>query len=606
MVQIAPIEGLAHVIGDTSRRLLDVTLPEFFDYTLRKYGHCEAVVFSQFGIRWTYAELLKKCDDFAAGLLSLGIYKGDRVGIWSPNRAEWIIAQIATARIGAILVNINPAYKATELEYCVNKVGLKCLIFATQFKSSGYAQILKELCPDLDGQKPGYLRLGKMKSLRILVQISNSPISGAFSFAQVLKKGTSGYRSRLDHISSNLQPDDAINIQFTSGTTGAPKGATLSHKNIINNAISCAKAMKLTQYDRLCIPVPLYHCFGMVLGTLACCSAGAAMIFPSEGFDADTTVRTLKDEACTAVHGVPTMFSAMLSSSEFKGRPIKSLRTGIMAGSQCPETLMRRVLYDLGCSEITIGYGMTETSPISFQSDVNDTVNVRVSTVGRIQPHCEVKIVDDDGNTCAIGETGEFWARGYLVMKGYWQDEAATKASIEAGWMKSGDLATIDAQGYCRIVGRKKDMVIRGGENIYPAELENFLTSQKGISEAHVFGIPDEKFGEQLVAWIIAEKGAQLDEASIKELCRKSLAYYKVPAIVRFVENVPLTATGKPQKFRMVEMMMAEKGGKVINSSHPISYQEQNFDQTLGSSTPSSTMPAAIASSFAEIKSTVV
>ena len=344
MAQIAPVEGLAHVKGDTSRRLLDVTLPEFFAYTRTKYGHCEAVVFSQFGLRWTYAELLEKCDDFAAGLLALGIYKGDRVGIWSPNRAEWIIAQIATARIGVILVNINPAYKATELEYCINKVGLKCLIFATQFKSSGYAQMLKELCPDLSGQKPGHLRLGKLPSLRALVQISNTPISGAFSFDEVVKKGTAGYLARLDHISSGLLPDEAINIQFTSGTTGAPKGATLSHKNIINNAISCAKAMKLTQYDRLCIPVPLYHCFGMVLGTLACCSAGAAMIFPSEGFDADTTVRTLKDEACTAVHGVPTMFSAMLSSSEFKGRPIKSLRTGIMAGSQCPETLMRRVL----------------------------------------------------------------------------------------------------------------------------------------------------------------------------------------------------------------------------------------------------------------------
>ncbi|MGB0797299.1 MAG: AMP-binding protein, partial [Paracoccaceae bacterium] len=397
-----------------------------------------------------------------------------------------------------------------------------------------------------------------LPSLRALVQISNTPISGAFSFDEVVKKGTAGYLARLDHISSGLLPDEAINIQFTSGTTGAPKGATLSHKNIINNAVSCAKAMKFTHHDRLCIPVPLYHCFGMVLGTLACCSAGAAMIFPSEGFEADKTVRALKDERCTAVHGVPTMFSAMLSSPEYHGKPIKSLRTGIMAGSQCPETLMRRVLYDLGCSEITIGYGMTETSPISFQSDVNDPVNVRVSTVGRIQPHCEVKIVDDDGNTCAVGETGEFWARGYLVMKGYWQDEAATRASIEGGWMKSGDLATIDAQGYCRIVGRKKDMVIRGGENIYPAELEDFLTSQKGIREAHVFGIPDEKFGEQLVAWIVAKKGANIDETSIKELCRKSLAYYKVPAIVRFVDEVPLTATGKPQKFRMREMMMSE------------------------------------------------
>ena len=556
MVQIAPTEGLSHVIGDQSKQLLDVTLPEFFKYARQKYGQCEAVVFSQFNIRWTYSELLDKCDAFAAGLLALGLYKGDRVGIWSPNRAEWIIAQIATARLGIILVNINPAYKGTELEYCINKVDLKCLIFATQFKSSAYAQTILDLCPELVGQKPGHLNLKKLPSLRSLVQISETPIEGAFAFQDIIKKGTIGYFERLDHISDSLRPDDAINIQFTSGTTGAPKGATLSHKNIINNAVSCAKAMKLTNQDRLCIPVPLYHCFGMVLGTLACCAAGATMIFPSEGFEPDKTMRALKQENCTAVHGVPTMFSAMLASLEFEGKPIKSLRTGIMAGSQCPEVLMRRVLYDLGCSEITIGYGMTETSPISFQSDVNDPVDVRVSTVGRIQPHCEVKIVDDEGSTCPVGQTGELWTKGYLVMKGYWNDAQATRSSIENGWMKTGDLATIDSEGFCRIVGRKKDMVIRGGENIYPAELEEFLTAQKGILEAHVFGIPDEKFGEQLVAWIITEKGATFDEATIQNLCKNELAYYKVPAIVRFVEEVPLTATGKPQKFKMREMML--------------------------------------------------
>ena len=558
MVQIAPTEGLSHVIGDQSKQLLDVTLPEFFKYARQKYGQCEAVVFSQFNIRWTYSELLDKCDAFAAGLLALGLYKGDRVGIWSPNRAEWIIAQIATARLGIILVNINPAYKGTELEYCINKVDLKCLIFATQFKSSAYAQIILDLCPELVEQKPGHLYLKKLPSLRVLVQISETPIAGAYSFQEVVKKATSGYFERLDNIANGLRPDDAINIQFTSGTTGSPKGATLSHKNIINNAVSCAKAMNLTHYDRVCIPVPLYHCFGMVLGTLACCAAGATMIYPSEGFEPDKTMHALKSESCTAVHGVPTMFSAMLASSEFNGKPIKSLRTGIMAGSQCPEVLMRRVLYDLGCSEITIAYGMTETSPISFQSDVNDPVDVRVSTVGRIQPHCEVKIVEDDGSTCPVGQTGELWTKGYLVMKGYWNDTAATQSSIENGWMKTGDLATIDNEGFCRIVGRKKDMVIRGGENIYPAELEEFLTAQKGILEAHVFGIPDEKFGEQLVAWIILEEGATLDETSIQNLCKNALAYYKVPAIVRFVKEVPLTATGKPQKFKMREIMLNE------------------------------------------------
>ena len=558
MVQIAPTEGLSHVIGDQSNRLLNVTLPDFFKYTRRKYGQCEAVVFSQFNMRWTYSELLDKCDAFAAGLLALGLYKGDRVGIWSPNRAEWIIAQIATARLGIILVNINPAYKGTELEYCINKVDLKCLIFATQFKSSAYAQTILDLCPELVEQKLGHLHLKKLPSLRVLVQISETPIAGAYSFQEVVKKATSGYFERLDNIANGLRPDDAINIQFTSGTTGSPKGATLSHKNIINNAVSCAKAMNLTHYDRVCIPVPLYHCFGMVLGTLACCAAGATMIYPSEGFEPDKTMHALKSESCTAVHGVPTMFSAMLASSEFNGKPIKSLRTGIMAGSQCPEVLMRRVLYDLGCSEITIAYGMTETSPISFQSDVNDPVDVRVSTVGRIQPHCEVKIVEDDGSTCAVGQTGELWTKGYLVMKGYWNDPEATQSSIENGWMKTGDLATIDNEGFCRIVGRKKDMVIRGGENIYPAEIEGFLSAQKGILEAHVFGIPDEKFGEQLVAWIISEKGAALDETAIQNLCKNALAYYKVPAIVRFVDEVPLTVTGKPQKFKMREIMVNE------------------------------------------------
>ncbi len=558
MVQIAPTEGLSHVIGDQSKQVLDVTLPEFFKYAQQKYGQCEAVVFSQFNIRWTYSELLDKCDAFAAGLLALGLYKGDRVGIWSPNRAEWIIAQIATARLGIILVNINPAYKGTELEYCINKVDLKCLIFATQFKSSAYAQTILDLCPELVEQKPGHLHLKKLPSLRVLVQISETPIAGAYSFQDVVKNSTTGYFERLEHISNGLRPDDAINIQFTSGTTGSPKGATLSHKNIINNAISCAKAMNLTHYDRVCIPVPLYHCFGMVLGTLACFAAGTSMIFPSEGFEPDKTMRALKSENCTAVHGVPTMFSAMLASPEFEGKPIKSLRTGIMAGSQCPEILMRRVLYDLGCSEITIAYGMTETSPISFQSDVNDPVDVRVSTVGRIQPHCEVKIVEDDGSTCAVGQTGELWTKGYLVMKGYWNDPEATQSSIENGWMKTGDLATIDNEGFCRIVGRKKDMVIRGGENIYPAEIEEFLSAQKGILEAYVFGIPDEKFGEQLVAWIIPEKGAALDETAIQNLCKNALAYYKVPAIVRLVEAVPLTVTGKPQKFKMREIMLNE------------------------------------------------
>ena len=560
MTQICPTDGLSHVIGDKSGMLLDISLPEFFATAWETYKYKEAVVFPQFEVRWSYDQLLKKCDDFASGLLSLGLYKGDRIGIWSPNRPEWIISQIATARLGLILVNINPAYKILELEYCINKVGLKALIFATQFKTSSYAQMIRELAPEISDQRPGYLKSKRLPSLTMLIQMSSQPIAGSHSFDEVCEKSSEGYRSRLESISKSLLTDDAINIQFTSGTTGSPKGATLSHKNIINNAVFCAKSMNLRAGDRLCIPVPLYHCFGMVMGVLACCSVGATMVFPSEGFDPEKTVAVIREENCTAVHGVPTMFSAMLETREFKEKSVKTLRTGIMAGSQCPEPLMRRVLKDLGCSEITIAYGMTETSPVSFQSHVSDSVDVRVSTVGRIQPHCQVKIVDEHGATVPVGETGELWVKGYLVMKGYWNDPEANKNSIYDNWMKSGDLASIDIDGFCRIVGRKKDMIIRGGENIYPAEVEEFLANQQGVVEAHVFGLPDRKFGEVLIAWVIKEPNSKLSSQELKQLCSKNLAYYKTPSEIRFVKEVPLTVTGKPQKFRMREIMLDEQG----------------------------------------------
>ena len=559
MSQIRPIDGLSYVRGPNVNSLFKMPLPIFFGRALDKYPNKEAVVFPQFSVRWTYSELLQKSDDFASGLLSLGLYKGDRVGIWSPNRPEWIIAQIATARLGIILVNVNPAYKSLELKYCINKVELKALIFATQFKTSSYATMLSELVPEFSGQRSGSLKSEKLPSLKTLIQMSAHPIPGAYSFDEVCQKSSSRYHSRLDLISKSLTANDAINIQFTSGTTGAPKGATLSHENIINNAVFCAKSMNLTCGDRLCIPVPLYHCFGMVMGVLACFSVGATMVFPGESFDPEMTLAVLRKENCTAVHGVPTMFSAILDSQKFKGEKVKSLRTGIMAGSQCPEPLMRRVIKDLGCSEITIAYGMTETSPVSFQSDVSDSVDVRVSTVGRIQPHCEVKIVDDNGATVPVGETGELWVKGYLVMKGYWDDLEANKNSIHDNWMKSGDLASIDIDGFCRIVGRKKDMVIRGGENIYPAEVEDFLTGQLGVLAAHVFGFPDPKFGEVLIAWVIKEPNSTVSAEGLTKLCNQNLAYYKTPSEIRFVKEVPLTVTGKPQKFRMKEIMLEEQ-----------------------------------------------
>jgi fatty-acyl-CoA synthase len=559
---IVPANGLAHVRGTTDRPLLDATIPAFLAEIVRRHGARDAAVFCQPGVRWTYREFARAVDRLAAGLLSIGVYRGDRVGIWAPNRPEWLLTQFATARIGAILVNINPAYQRSELEYALNKVGVKALILAPRFKASDYAATIADLAPELDTAAPGRLAAARLPALRAVIELGPKPIPGAFSFDEIMARGGTGAKARLDAISAMLDPGDDINIQFTSGTTGAPKGATLSHRNIINNAISTARAMRLRPGEALCIPVPLYHCFGMVLGTLAAASYGVKMVFPGEGFDAGETLAAIAAERCNAVHGVPTMFSAMLDHPDFPRHDLSCLRTGIMAGAPCPEPLMRRVMTEMHCHEITIGYGMTETSPISFQTAVDDPVAERVSTVGRIQPHTECRVIDPEGRTLPVGAKGELVTRGYLVMKGYWGDPERTAEAIRDGWMHTGDLATIDAQGYARIVGRIKDMLIRGGENVYPAEVEEFLSTHPDVAQAQVFGVPDPKMGEEVAAWIILRPGAMLTPEGLREWCRGKIAHFKIPRHVRFVDAMPLTATGKPQKFRMQDAMMAELGIK--------------------------------------------
>ena len=557
---IRPANGLSHVAGSTDRPLIEATIPAFLAEAVRRHGHRTAAVFRQTSDRWSYDEFARLIDRLAAGLLSIGVYKGDRVGIWSPNRPEWLLVQFATARIGAILVNINPAYRTSELDYALNKAGVSCLIVAPQFKSSNYMAMLAELAPEMATCPPGRLRAARLPALRSVVQLGPKPRPGALSFDEVMDRGNRAVRTRLDAISASLNPDDAINIQFTSGTTGAPKGATLSHRNIVNNAISTARAMRLQPGEGLCIPVPFYHCFGMVLGNLAACSYGVTMVIPGEAFDARDTLAAIDAEGCAALHGVPTMFQAMLDHPEFDSFDMRSLRTGIMAGAPCPEPLMRRVMERMHLHQITIGYGMTETSPISFQSAVDDPLDRRVSTVGRIQPHAECKVVGPDGRTLPVGQQGELLTRGYLVMKGYWNDPERTAESIQRGWMHTGDLATIDAEGYCRITGRSKDMLIRGGENVYPAEVEEFLTTHPDISQAQVFGLPDAKYGEEVATWIILRPGASMTEDALRDWCRGKIAHYKVPRYIRFVTDMPMTVTGKPQKFIMRDKMMADLG----------------------------------------------
>ncbi|CAE6836137.1 AMP-binding protein [Paraburkholderia haematera] len=556
----APADGLAYVRGAADVPLSESTVGQFLRETARRFSDQQAVVFREQLLRWTWKEFDDHVDQLAAGFLSLGIEKGDRVGIWSPNRFEWLLTQFATARIGAVLVNINPAYRVAELEYALQKVKCKALVTAESFKTSNYISMLLDVAPELASQQSDELRAARLPDLRTVISVGDWHVSGVMSFHAVMQRGEGVLRDKgrevIDTVEQTLSSHDPINIQFTSGTTGSPKGATLTHRNIVNNGRFVAMAMKLSDADSLCIPVPLYHCFGMVLGVLACVSVGAQMVFPGEGFDAGATLAAVSEERCTALHGVPTMFIAELGHPEFSSFDLSSLRTGIMAGSPCPVETMNQVVTNMHMREVTIAYGMTETSPVSFQSATADPLDKRTTTVGRIQPHLEVKIVDFDGKTVSVGETGELCTRGYSVMLGYWEDETKTRESIVDGWMHTGDLATIDADGYCNIVGRLKDMVIRGGENIYPREVEEYLFRHPKIQNVQVFGVPDEKNGEELCAWIVLRKGEVSTEEDIRDFCRGQIAHYKVPKYIRFVNELPMTVTGKVQKFAMREEMI--------------------------------------------------
>jgi fatty-acyl-CoA synthase len=558
-----PQGSLSYVSGGTDEPLRFITITQQLHKTVGRHGARDAAIFEAEGVRLSWYDLKAWVDELAAGLLALGLRRGNRVGIWAPNRHEWLITQFATARVGLILVNINPAYRKTELEYALNKAGCRALVMARRFKSSDYLGMLGEIAPEIHFKGSSeVLDSARLPGLKHVVLLGEEPVPPrCLSYRQVLALGGPAQRARLDALSAALDPDDAINIQFTSGTTGSPKGATLSHFNIVNNARYCAKAMALTPADKLCIPVPLYHCFGMVLGVLCAATSGATMVFPGEGFDAAATLKALARHRCTALHGVPTMFTAMLEDPSFAQHDLSSLRTGIMAGAPCPIETMRRVIDRMHMHQVTIAYGMTETSPISFQSSLDDPLERRVSTVGRVQPHLEVKIVDPAGRIVPIGQAGELCTRGYSVMRGYWDDEARTRESIDpAGWMHSGDLATIDAQGYANIVGRVKDMLIRGGENVYPREVEEYLLRHPKVADVRVFGVPDAKYGEEVCAWVIARQGQSLQEHEIADFCKGQIAHFKVPRYVRIVEQFPLTATGKPQKFEMRKAMMEQLG----------------------------------------------
>ncbi|PQV47144.1 AMP-binding protein [Paraburkholderia sp. BL21I4N1] len=556
---IEPRDGISYVRGSTQVPLSDATVSQFLRDTAQRFPTRPAVVFREQGIRWTWREFADEIDVLASGLAALGIVKGDRVGIWSPNRVEWLLTQFATARIGAVLVNINPAYRLAELEYALNKVDCKAIIAAERFKSSMYLQMLQELAPELASAAPGDLHAARLPGLRIVIRMCDTETPGMLSFSEVVEQGRATLDlAKLDAAAATLHADEPINIQFTSGTTGNPKGATLTHRNVVNNARYIAMAMRLSEQDGLCIPVPLYHCFGMVLAVLACVSVGANMVFPGEGFDPAATLAAVAEEKCTALHGVPTMFIAELDHPDFAAYDLSRLRTGIMAGSPCPIETMKKVVSRMHLSEVTIAYGMTETSPVSFQSSTTDPLDKRTTTVGRIQPHLEVKIVDPLGEIVPVGETGELCTRGYSVMQGYWGDEAKTRESIEDGWMHTGDLATLDADGYCNIVGRLKDMLIRGGENIYPREIEEFLFRHPKIQSVQVFGVPDAKYGEEVCAWVVLRSGEQATAEDIQQFCQGQIAHYKVPKYIRFVDELPMTVTGKVQKFIMRERMMSE------------------------------------------------
>ena len=548
----------SYFCGASTTQIIYKTIGGYFDEMVQDHPDNPALIVRHQGVSWTYRELQARVDQLASGLLALNVRPGDRVGIWGPNSSEWVLVQLATAKIGAVMVCINPAYRLYELEYALNKVSCSVLICDVQFKTSDYLGMITTLAPELTLSRQDHLQADKLPHLQHVVRMGSAHTPGMHNFDDVCHMGGAVELELLQALQKQLKPDDAINIQFTSGTTGNPKGATLSHCNILNNGFLTGFAMQLTPKDKLCIPVPLYHCFGMVMSVLACVSHGATMVFPGPSFDPEETLRTVEEESCTALHGVPTMFINELDHPNFADFNLSSLRTGIMAGAPCPVEVMKRVISEMHMERVLLAYGQTELSPINHITRSDDSLTRRTETVGRAMPWVEIKIVDQDGRVVPVGEKGEICTRGYSVMQGYWDDPLKTAETIDpSGWLHSGDLATMDDCGYVKIVGRIKDMIIRGGENIYPREVEEFLYQHLAISEVQVFGIPDTKMGEEVCAWIQLNAGHTLTEQDVKNYCADQITHFKVPRHIRFVTEYPMTVTGKIHKFVMSEQMLA-------------------------------------------------
>jgi len=555
----APPQQASYSHGAGSATLSGMTVADVLDAAAARSPDGEALVVVEQGIRWTWHELRDRARRLASGLIGLGLVPGDRIGMLATNRAEWILTQFGSACAGLVLVNINPAYRLPELEYALNKVGCRALVSEPAFKTSDYVAMLTELAPELASSEPGRLGAARLPALEMVIRLGDESSPGMLNFDGVASVRVD--EAALRRVNAVLDFDDPINIQFTSGTTGSPKAATLTHHNIVNNARMSADVMGFTDADRLCIPVPMYHCFGMVLGTLLCATQGATMVLPSAGFDATACLDAIEAERCTAFHGVPTMFIALLDDPAFAAHDLSSLRTGIMAGAPCPVELMHRVIDDMQMSEITIGYGMTETGPLSTQTRRDDPIDLRVGSVGRALPNTEIKIIDEDGRIVPCGTSGELCTRGYCVMRGYWDDPERTEKDIDAGrWMRTGDVATMDTDGYVRIVGRIKDMLIRGGENIYPREIEEFLYTHPKIDQVEVVGVPDAKFGEEIAAWIRLHEDESLTGDEVRDYCKGRLAHFKIPRYIRFVDEFPMTVTGKVQKFIIRDRMAGELG----------------------------------------------
>ena len=563
MSKTLPSYNPSYTSSTADKPLLGMTIGDMLDRTAERFPSNDALVCLHQDIRWTYKEFVDKVNEAARAFMAIGIKRGDRVGIWSPNRYEWTVTQFATAKVGAILVNINPAYGVHELQYALNLAGITTLVTADSFKASNYREMIYELAPELKRSAPGKLKADHLPDLRAVINMHEDKHEGMWTWKEFIDFASQVSEADLSKRQSELQFDDPINIQFTSGTTGNPKGATLTHHNILNNGYFVGESQRLTENDRLVIPVPLYHCFGMVMGNLGCITHGTAMIYPGEGFDPKTVLQAVHQEKATALYGVPTMFIAELADPEFDTYDLSSLRTGIMAGSICPAEVMKKVNGKMNMKEVQIAYGMTETSPVSTQTSSQDPFEKQVTTVGRTQPHLETKIVDPGtGNVVPRGEIGELCTRGYSVMLKYWNNEEKTREAIDdGGWMHTGDLATMDEDGYIQIVGRIKDMVIRGGENIYPKEIEEFLYTHPAIEDVQVTGIPDEKYGEELIAWVKLRPDTDpVTGEDLQAFCKGKIAHFKIPKNYKFVDSFPMTVTGKIQKFKMREISIEEMG----------------------------------------------